>query len=270
MAAAEAHVYSLGADKVLKLSYTVAAAAPAAAGAAAAEVTVTVRVEPKSSKKTVDWVDVIFGPATAPAGGPAEAALVPGRAPVGAAAGSVRLAAALKERLPGKARAGKAALVLAVADFAGPSAALAATLRYAPAGGGAPVELPATLRLRAAAMLLPVPLAPDAYKALMTGPDAETLTHATVALPASKDAPAAKVLDAAVAVLRAHAVARKPGENAILYATTAAGAHVTAALKVAGDAVSATVKAATPGLAAILAADLAEVVQELAGEAKDE
>lgn len=224
--------------------------------------TLSLRVDPRSLKKGLDWVELQL-----PAGAPA---VLSGGAGGASAPGALRLAGALKERLPGKARAGKAALVLAVADFAGPSAAVAATLRYAPAGGGAPVELPATLRLRAAAMLLPVPLAPDAYKALMTGPDAETLTHAAVALPAGKDAPPAKVLDAAVSILRAHAVARKPGENAILYATTAGGAHVTAALKVAADAVNATIKAATPGLAAILAADLLEVIKEAAGEAKDE
>jgi len=285
VAAAEAHVYSLGADKVLKLTYTVAAAAPAAAGAAAAEVTVTVRVEPKSSKKTVDWVDVTFGPAaaTAPAGGPAEAALVPGRAPVGAAAGSVRLAAALKERLKGKNRAQKTVLTFTVAaDSLASTLALPATVTYQVTGAKDTATLAAPLLLRSASLLVPTAVEAEAYRALMTTEGA-AFTHAAATLPAAPAAAGAgasggktgeEVIGLVCAVLRTFAVARSP-RHAILYARTAVGAHVTALLKVddAGTGVSAIVKSVLPGHAAVLLADVTEALKEalaVAGGKDDE
>jgi hypothetical protein len=269
----------LAQDKVVKLTYTAAAqpspgAAAAGAGAASpavaapaggAVVTVVLRVDPRSVKKTVDWVDL-----TLPEGCPV--ALQRTGLPAGAAPGSVRLASALKERLKGKNRSQRTTLRFVVPD-ATVSHTVAASITYQVTGAGEPVTVTAPLLLRSTSLLLPTHMEAEAYRNLMVS-DGASFTHALVSVPrpagAESKVSADDVLNMVCGVLRSFAVARSP-KHAILYARTPAGQHVTALLKQdeAGSCVNVTVKSVVPGHAAVLVADIAEACKAaLAG--KDE
>jgi hypothetical protein len=254
-------------DKVLRVSYAVSGAADGAA-------VLTLRVEPKSLKKTVDWVDVAFlDAAQVKAGGAAHAALAAGAA----GAGSFRIVKELKARdKEKKTYSKKGSVALAVAD-ATQGFAVAVRISYLVTGTKAPAHIEGGVALvRAAALLVPHALAAEAYRGVMLSEGASLAGANTaqglvplISAGAPADGGAAATFACVLGLLRVAAVSRND-KQALLYARTLGGAHVAGLLKLdeAGKAMQVTLKSAAPEHAArmlaevIAAADLARAQAE--------
>jgi hypothetical protein len=239
-------------DKVLRLSYAVSGAADGAA-------LLTLRVEPKSLKKTVDWVDVAFlDAAQVKEGAAANAALTAGAG----GAGSFRIVKDLKVRDKEKKVAKKATVALAVADAAaGFSAAVRIT--YLVTGAKAPATIEGGVALvRAAALLVPHALEAEAYRAVMLAEGARFVTAQglvpLISAGAPADGGAAATFACVLGLLRIAAVSRN-AKQALLYAKTLGGDHVAGLLKLdeASKTLQVTLKSAVPEHAARM---LAEVI----------
>ena len=263
--------FPLAADKAVRLTYTItgvtalppppaveaaAEGAPPAPSTPSASAVITLKVEPRSSKKAIDWVDVTVTPAS-PTG------LLPP-----AASSTTRVVTGVKEKTKGKDRSKAGPLSVSIALPDGTSAVdLPVTIKYQVAGAAAPVTLAGVLRLCAASQLMPTVIDAEAYRQLMTTAGGGFITSVgAIPLPAGADAPS--TIGAVVSVLRAYAVARS-GEHAILYARTAAGANVTALLKVAADraTITFTVKSEVAGHAAVLTDDVLKALAAAAAAA---
>jgi AP-3 complex subunit delta-1 len=237
--------FPLAADKMIKLSFALTAAAPSApaadggggGGEAAAPASGVVQlcffVEAKSSKKTVEWVDVAFVECTGGAAVDASGASAGG-------GGGVKLISSLKPKEKGapppvkKSGAFPVAFPAAFPEGGAPPPSVAVRVTYRVEGSEKVVTLEGALLLRAASLLVATPIEPNAYKALMTGETAVAFGSASLPaalLPAGPDA----TLKAVLGTLRAAAVARSP-KHAILFARTAAGLDVTVVVRVVEDA----------------------------------
>lgn len=257
VAAAEPYVYQLAADKVISAAYAVAVTpAPTTGGAATA--TVTIKFEPKSSKKAVDWIDVTFLP---------EAPLITAGTTAGASPGSIRIATGLKPKEKGKSHSKKGALTFTVADPA-LSLALPVKITYQVNGADKVTAVGALLGIRSAAVLVPTVIDTEAFRGLMTGPDAAALVTTTAAVPLLPGTDSEATLGAVMGILRSYAVARSK-VHAILYAKTVTGVSVMGLLKYdeASKAVSVTIKSPLPGHAAVLLADVTETIAAAAAAA---
>jgi AP-3 complex subunit delta-1 len=249
--------FALSGDKTVVVSYTVASAITSAGGAAAA---VTFKVDPKSSKKTVDYVDLTFLSAA-----PVQlAGVIPG-----AAEGSLRLADHLKEKSKGKSRSKHATVTIAVLDPAVTST-IPVRVTYLVSGSSSPVALDGNLVLRSASVLIPTVIEAEAYRALMTTEGA-AFQHAMGIIPVVGDTSSEESINGICSVLRTFAVA-KTAKHAILYARTASGAHVTALLKHddSSRGISVTIKSVLPGHAVVLLEDITSALAAHAEKATAE
>jgi hypothetical protein len=142
-AAAPPRFAALAGDKVARLTYSVVAA-PASEPPT---LLVTFRIEPRSSKKAIETIDVVFA-----AGAPV--------APKSGTAGSpIRLAAGMKERAKGKDRTVSATIsLLASAD---PSVPVVCPVSVVYKATGAPVTLEGRVVLSTASALVPVVMEPE-------------------------------------------------------------------------------------------------------------
>jgi hypothetical protein len=267
VAACPSYSYALVGDKVVKVFYSVstapvAGAAPSADGSypsATGTCVVVVRVEPNSTKKALEWIDITVGAS-------AGASVLPGPLSAGASAGSLRLAKDLKTKEKGKVPpySKKAAFAVAANDpYA--TVELPVKISYQIAGGSAG-SLEGKLLLRAASLLVPTAVAQEDYRAMMTTEGAAFAgTSGTVPF-LGGDAEA--TMTAAMGMMRTFAVARNP-KNAILFARSSVGTPFTALLKVdeAAKTLGVTVKSPAPGHAARILADVTEAFAAAAAAA---
>jgi len=265
-AAAEAPFFlPLCLDKVIRLSYAVSGADPAGGSAM-----LTIRVEAKSAKKTVDWVDVSFeGGAAVLKDGGADAT-------AGAAAGSFRIVAGLKAKDKEKPKAStkKGSLAIAVADALA-SFTLALKVSYLVTGAKAPATIEGAALVRAASLLVPHAVEQDKYKAIMMseGPSFITAAGLVPLITAGAATPEAAVeatFAAILGVLRAACVNRAPGSTmALLYAMTSGAAprHIAGLLKADGGNFQVTIKSSVPEHAAKVLGEISEAIKIAAAEA---
>ena len=213
-------------------------------------------MEPRSSKKALDYVDVVLAPSSASALHPPTPT------------STTRIASSLKEKSKGKDRSKSAPLSVTIALPDGTSPVeIPVTITYLVSGGKEPVSVAGVIRVPSACQLVPTVIDAESYRALMVSAGGGfTTAVGAVPLPAGSDVPT--TISSVVSILRAHAVARSP-QHAILYARTAAGANVTALLKVAADGGSLgfTVKSEVPAHAAALMDDVLKALAAAAAAA---
>lgn len=188
---------------------------------------VTFRLEMRSTKKALDWVDVaVVGDG---------AAVAPSDLPAGAGgAGSLRLASGLKPRDKAAEKAAKPKkatlpLVLSTPGAALTGVSVAVRVSYKVAESDKVVTLDATLVLRAASLLRATAIEPDAFRTLMTS-EGSQFTGAAGVVPLWPGAAGPEAtLKAVLAVMRCFAVVRSP-KHAVLYSRAAAGSGAGAAV----------------------------------------
>ena len=255
----------------MRLSFTVSVvplppravdAAPPAEGApppVVAVATVTVRVETRSSRKPLDYVDVTLGAGAPPlyAGGKPAASAAP-----------VRLVTAVKAKVKGTDTSATGSFEVGLVDANGGALSVPLTFAYRVTGAAAPASLEAQLRLGAAAQLVPHVITADEFRTAMQT-EGESFAHADGEIPlASAGGSVPTALASVMAVLRSFAVTRS-AKHAILHARTAGGARVTALLKSddGGAPLQIGVKSPLPGHAAAILADVIAAITEAAAEA---
>jgi hypothetical protein len=239
LSAGEPFAFALAADKVVAVTFAVSGAA--LGGGPLGSVGVSFRVEAKSSKKAVEWLEVAFE------GGAAETARVTGLKPKEKG-----------EKPPSK----RTGVRVPVADAFAPLP-LAVKITYKVEGSDKVVALDGAVLVRAAALLVATSLDAESYRALMAGVGA-TLSSAVGTAPllaAGGPATVATVLG----VLRAFQVAGSPN-HAILYGKTLAGGDFMALAKV--DEATGVVQLTVKSTAEHAAAVLKEIVDALALAAK--
>jgi len=272
VAAAPPHSYSLATDKVIRTSFTVSVvplpAAPALADGEApppapspvAVATVTIKVESRSSRKALDYLDVSLSAADA------SLLFVGGKpAPSEVGAAPVRLVTNVKEKVKGKDHSATGSFEIAIMDATGAALSLPISLSYRVTGASAPATVEATLRLSAAAQLVPVAVTTDEFKTVM-GTEGKDFAHAEAEVSLAAFASPDAAMTAVMAIFRSFAVARSP-KHAILHARAPGGTRVTAGLIDEGKgALKLSVKSPVARHADALAADVTAALADAAAE----
>ncbi len=228
------------------MTFAVSGAAAGGEGGALGSVGVSFRVEAKSSKKAVEWLEVAFE------GSAIESARVSGLK--------------AKEKGAEKAPSKRTGIRVPVTDAFAP-VALTVKITYKVEGSDKVVTLDGVVALRAASLIVATKLETEAYRALMTGVGATmpTANAAVPLLPAGGDATLAAVLG----VLRCFQVAGSP-KHSILYGKTLAGGDFMTLAKIddATSTIQLTVKSTAEHAASILK-EISDTIA-LAGAAKSE
>jgi hypothetical protein len=228
------------------VTFAVSGAAAGGEGGALGSVGVSFRVEAKSSKKAVEWLEVAFE------GSAIESARVSGLK--------------AKEKGAEKAPSKRTGIRVPVTDAFAP-VALTVKITYKVEGSDKVVTLDGVVALRAASLIVATKLETEAYRALMTGVGATmpTANAAVPLLPAGGDATLAAVLG----VLRCFQVAGSP-KHSILYGKTLAGGDFMTLAKIddATSTIQLTVKSTAEHAASILK-EISDTIA-LAGAAKSE
>jgi len=229
LSSAEPYQYPIVADKVLKVTFTASGAFPAQAGAAAG-ITLGLRVETKSSKKTIEWVDAVFS-------NPSEGLLLAtsdtfstGASPNGA----LRILGTIKPKEKGapKAPAKRTTFSASFPTLPAPAATLSftLTLSYRVEGSEKIVTLePSNVSIPVTSLLCACSITPDDYKTLMTTSGA-TFEGCAGGVPFLSAGGLEESLTMAQGILRAFAVAKSP-KHGIMYSKALSGEHVTVLLR---------------------------------------
>lgn len=296
LASAEPYLFPLGADKVVKVALSASGTCVATPGSTPSTspcfaLTLGIRVETKSSKKTIEWVEGTLS------GGGEGLTLVTGEFAAGSTSGGfLRLLGSIKPKEKGNPKIPAKRATFPAVFTSSPTTPLTftLTLAYKCEGSDKVVTLePMAVSVPTPSLLQAVAITPEDYKALMTSAGAtfEGAVGSVPFLPATPAGGAAAgglegSLTAVCGMFRAVAVARSP-KHAILYgkAATSAGEggstgnHVTVLIREdpekPGAALSLTVKsqvslAHAEGLLAAVVAAMAEAVKAASkGEEKE-
>jgi hypothetical protein len=285
----EPYLYPLGADKVVKVALSASGTCVATPGSTPTSpsfaLTLGIRVETKSSKKTIEWVEGTLS------GAGEGLTLVTGEFGAGgSSSGSLRLLGSIKPKEKGNPKIPAKRATFPAIFTSPPTTPLTFTLTLAYKCDGS--DKVTTLEPMAVSVPLPsllhaVAITPEDYKALMTSAGA-TFEGAVGSVPFLPPGGAAAgglegSLTAVCGMFRAVAVARSP-KHAILYARAAlpeggVGNHVTVLIREdpekPGVALTLTVKsqvslAHAEGLLAAVVAAMAEAVKAASkGEEKE-
>ena len=239
-------------DKIIRLSYAVS-------GASDGGCTLFFRIEPKSAKKTVDYIDVSF----------ADASIVKDGGAAGAEAGSFRLCKDLKVKEKDKKVAKKGTVTLNVLDPL-VSFSVALKISYLVTGTKSAATIDATALVRASSLLVPHAIDSASFQTLMTTEGKAFITKQGLVPLITAGAPADGGVEATFAailgIFRAVAVSRAPGsKQALLYSKTlgtssAPSAHIAGLLKADGGNFQVTIKSFIEGHAERILQEITEAV----------
>ena len=239
-------------DKIIRLSYAVSGASDGAC-------TLYFRIEPKSAKKTVDYIDVSF----------ADASLVKDGGAAGADAGSFRLCKDLKVKEKDKKVAKKGSVTLNVAD---PLVSFTVGLKisYLVTGAKTPATIDGSALVRASSLLVPHAIDSASFQNVMTTEGKSFITKQGLVPLITAGAPADGGVEATFTVIlgifRAVAVSRAPGsKQALLYSKTlgtasAPSTHIAGLLKADGGNFQVTIKSFIEGHADRILQEITEAV----------
>jgi AP-3 complex subunit delta len=239
-------------DKIIRLSYAVS-------GASNGGCTLFFRIEPKSAKKTVDYIDVTF----------ADPSLVKDGGSSGADSGSYRLCKDLKVKEKDKKVAKKGTVTLNVTDPL-VSFTVALKISYLVTGTKVPASIDGTAIIRASSLLVPHAIEKGAFQNIMVNEGKAFITKQGLVPLITAGAPADGGVEATfaaiVGIFRAFAVSRAAGsKQALLYSKTLGTAsspstHIAGLLNVDGGNFQVTIKSVIEGHAERILSEITEAV----------
>lgn len=239
-------------DKRVKVQYTIEAPSEAVKGGTGATVRLHIKVEAASSKAKLDWVDFKMLDS---AGVRANCA---GLA-AGGETGSIRLASKLRKS---KSKQLAQKLTLPVTTDQLLSSHIPCEVTYLETGAASPVQVPASLYLPAASLLVAVAISQSDYQAFMTNPSNQ-LYFASCSVPIPASLTTAQAFHSITALIRSFVVQDIADTARILYAQTASGHDVTVLAKKSEAGLTLTVKSTMDAIPEAINND----IQALATEA---